>query len=163
MIVFIPCSGAGCKPGDYDGEWLPRDCPGCGEAAIIGHGRRRRQAHDHLHVWIRVRRGLCNRCHHTLTALPCWCVPKAHYSLPARQQAVARLAAGNGFEQAAPDCLDPEREADPSTIRRWAWRRIESLWICAASRYADLFCAPTLLAWDFRTAARILVVEPSPP
>ena len=83
--------------------------------------------------------------------------------MAARQQAGARLATGNGFEQAAPDCLDPDRVADPSTVRRWAWRRMESLWICAASRWAAFLYAPTILAWDFRAAARILSVEPSPP
>src|SRR5258708_5211842 len=105
------------------------------------------------------------RLSRTLTALPAWCVPRAHYSRAARRQAVARLAAGDGFEQAAPDCLDPDRVADPSTIRRWAWRRIHSLYVCAASRCAAffLFCAPTLLAWDFFAAARMLIVEASPP
>jgi len=40
-IVFIPCSGTGCEPGEYDAEWLPRDCPRCGVISIIiGHGRR---------------------------------------------------------------------------------------------------------------------------
>ena len=46
VIVFIPRSGDGCKPGEYDAEWLPRQCPACCQLAIIGHGRRRRQAHD---------------------------------------------------------------------------------------------------------------------
>ena len=155
MIVFIPRSAEGCKPGDdYDGEWLPRQCPGCGKVAVIGHGRRLRQAHDRVHDSIRVRRGLCNHCDRTLTVLPHWCVPRASYNLSAREQAMARLASGETLEQAAPDCRDPHRIADPSTIRRWFWRRIESL---------RFFCRPTLLAWDWRAAAAILIVERTPP
>jgi len=29
---LFPFSGAGCKQGEFDGEWLPRDCPRCGQA-----------------------------------------------------------------------------------------------------------------------------------
>jgi hypothetical protein len=46
VIVFIPRSGDGCKPGNGGSEWLPRRCQACGEVAIIGHGRRRRQARE---------------------------------------------------------------------------------------------------------------------
>jgi hypothetical protein len=76
---------------------------------------------------------------------------------------MARLADGRTPEQAAPDCLDPDRIADPSTIRLWAWRRIESLLVCAAAGWTALFCAPTILAWDFRAAARILIREHASP
>jgi hypothetical protein len=76
---------------------------------------------------------------------------------------MARLADGSTPEQAPPDCRDPNRVADPSTIRRWVWRRIASLLACAAAGGAALFCAPTLLAWDFRAAARILIVEHASP
>jgi hypothetical protein len=31
---------------------LPRRCPLCGNDTIIGHGRRRKQAHDQQHDWI---------------------------------------------------------------------------------------------------------------
>ena len=160
MIVFIPFSGDGCKPGEYDQEWLPRDCPGCGEGPIIGHGRRRRVAHDHLRIWIRVRRGLCNHCHRTLTALPAWCVPHAAYSLAAREQAMTRLADGRTLEQAAPDCLDPDRVADSTTVRRGAGRRMVSFLVCTSR---GLFCPPTILAWDFSAVSRILSVEHASP
>jgi hypothetical protein len=156
VIVFIPCSGAGCKPDEYDGEWLPRDCPCCGQMAVIGHGRRCRQAHDRLHDSIQVRRGICRRCHRTLTVLPCYCIPGAQFSLPARQEAMARLAEGQTLEQAAPECRDPDRIADPSTVLRWAWRRIQSL------RFA-FRRTPTILAWDFFAVSRMLSVEASPP
>src|SRR6266700_3555480 len=143
VIVVIPCPADGCKRGEYDAEWLPRDCPCCGWiSVIIGHGRRFRQAHDDRHDSIWVRRGICRHCGRTLTVLPWWCVPWGHYSLPAREQAVARFAGGKTLEQAAPDCRDPNRIADPSTIRRWAWRRIASLpWWLAAVR--NFFCVPT--------------------
>lgn len=155
MIVVIPCPADGCKPGECDAEWLPRDCPCCGWIAIvIGHGRRFRQAHDDLHDRIRVRRGICRHCDRTLTVLPHWCVPKAPYNLPVRVEALDRLAAGRTLEEAAPHCRDPDRIADPSTIRRWFWRRMESL---------RFFFSPTILAWDWRAAARILVTEASSP
>jgi hypothetical protein len=162
VIVFIPCSADGCKPGEYDPEWLPRRCPGCGQWAIVGHGRRWRQAHDQIHDWIRVRRGLCGSCDRTLTVLPWWCVPGGHYSLAARQEAIGRLARGLALEPAAPACRDPDRVAAPATIRRWAWRRLESLAAGVAVGWT-LFRAPTLLVWDWRAALPILVPELSPP
>jgi hypothetical protein len=81
-------------------------------------------------------------------------VPRAPYNLPAREEAIHRLTAGETLEGSAPDCRDPNRIADPSTIRRWFRRRIESLWF---------FFSPTILAWDWRAAARILIVERIPP
>jgi hypothetical protein len=151
VIVFIPRSGDGCKPGGDDAEWLPRQCPACRQVAIIGHGRRRRQAHDGIRDWILIRRGLCKICGGTLTVLPGWCVPGAPYSLLARQQALDRLGQGMPAQQAAPHCRDPDRLADTSTVRRWFWRRVES--------FPFLAWAPTLFAWDWRAASRILIAE----
>ncbi|MDP2999026.1 MAG: DUF6431 domain-containing protein [Bryobacterales bacterium] len=155
MIVFIPRFGEERKSGQSDSEWLPRRCPVCAENAIVGHGRRRRQAHDGIHDWILVRRGVCKICGSTLTVLPARCVPGAPYSLIARQQALAALARNSPVDQAAPQCRDPDRIADSSTVRRWFWRRIESLrfWLAA----------PTPLAWDWRAAGRILIAEPLAP
>lgn len=160
MIVFIPCSVAESKLEGYDSNWLPRQCPLCRQLAVIGHGRRWRSAHDQTQDRIRIRRGLCNHCEGTLTVLPPECIPRASYNLAARQQAMDRLAAGRSMEQAAPDCLDEDRVADPSTIRRWAWRRIESLWVAASLGWS--FWVPTLLAWDWRAILRILSAEPTP-
>jgi hypothetical protein len=81
-------------------------------------------------------------------------VPRAIYNLPARNQAMQRLAGGEPLERAAPDCRHPDRIADASTIRRWLRRRIESL---------RFFLSPTLLAWDWRAAAGILIGESAPP
>ena len=50
------------------------------------------------------------------------------YSLHCRQQACERIAAGDSAEQAAPHCKDPSRLPDPSTVRRWAQRRLLSVW-----------------------------------
>ena len=162
VIVVIPYPADGCKPGEYDGEWLPRRCPGCGVGGIVGHGRRDRQAHDAGHAWIRVRRGICKICGRTLTALPWWCVPRALYTLLARQAAIEGVATGQSAEQAAPDCLDADRVADACTIRRWAARRQESLplWRAVAQLF---FRAPTILAWDFPAMAGMLRMEPLPP
>ena len=77
---FIPCSDAGCK---FDPEWLPRCCPACGAIAVVGHGRRARQAHDRASARIRVRRGVCTQCARTITVLPPYCIPRAVYNLPA--------------------------------------------------------------------------------
>lgn len=154
MIVFIPCFGSGCKPGEFDGEWLPRDCPGCGETAVIGHGRRFRQAHERGRDSILIRRGLCSHCRRTLTVLPAWCVPRSHYTLVARAEALARLAEGKTLEASAPRCLDPDRVADPSTIGRWFRRRFISL---------RFFSSPTILAWDFIAISLILIREHPPP
>jgi hypothetical protein len=151
-----------CLGSDSDGEWLPRRCPGCGVVAVVGHGRRVRASHDVLHDSIRVRRGFCNHRNHTLTVLTAGCVPRAPYSLAAREQAMDRLASGSTLGQAAPDCRDPDRIADPSTIRRWGLAAHRSFpFLVAVARH--ILGAPTILAWDFRAAACILVVEPSSP
>jgi hypothetical protein len=94
-------------------------------------------------------------CGGTLTVLPGWCVPGALYNLPARRQALDQLGQGLPLEQAAPYCHDPDRLADPSTVRRWVWRRIQSLRFLA--------WATTLLAWDWHAASRILFAEPFSP
>jgi len=90
-----------------------------------------------------------------VTVLPARCVPGASYSLTARQEGLQRIADGMAVEQAAPDCLDPNRIADPSTLRRWFWRRMESLAFA-------LYRVATMFAWDWRAAARILIPEPNP-
>ncbi len=154
MIVLIPRSEAGCKPGEFDPEWLPRRCPGCGETAVIGHGRRWRQAHDRLHDAARIRRGLCKGCWRTITVLSRACIPRAVYNLPARIDALTRVADGAGLEQAAPECRHPDRVAAASTIARWCERRIESPPVFAL--------AHTLFAWDWSAAARMLIVETAP-
>jgi Domain of unknown function (DUF6431) len=144
---------------------LPRQCPLCGDATIIGHGRRLRQAHDDRseHIW--VRRGICRPCRKTFTVLPNWLVPSGHYSLRCRQQACDRMGAGDSAEQAVPECKDPSRLPDPSTLRRWVQRRLFSLWcwIGTGGLGAHFLSTPTLLAWDLGAVCRSLRLEDRSP
>jgi hypothetical protein len=123
-ILFIPLSGNYCNP-DFDwaaagGEPIIRFCPKCLRDTIIGHGRRRKQAHDESHDWIETRRGLCKRCEETFTFLPVFSLPYTQYSLIARSQALRRYFLEQGsWEGAVPTLKDPDRVPDPSTLRRW--------------------------------------------
>ena len=86
----------------------------------MGHGRRRKQAHDEHHDWIQIRRGRCIRCGRTFTFLPLFSLPYTHYSLLARWQALLRRFAEHcSWEEAAPKFKDADRLPDPSTVRRW--------------------------------------------
>jgi hypothetical protein len=72
------------------GGAILRQCPVCLSDSIVGHGRRRKQAHDENHDWIPIRRGLCNLCGKTFTFLPPFSPPYCHYSLIARSQSLRR-------------------------------------------------------------------------
>jgi len=123
-ILFIPLPAAPCN---LETEWaeagaevILRRCPLCLQDSIIGHGRRQKQAHDEHHDWIGIRRGVCNPCGKTFTFLPLFSPPYSHYSLIARSQALRRrFLEGCSWEAAAPAVKDPDRVADPSTLRRW--------------------------------------------
>jgi len=122
-IVFIPHSVA---QGKLEADWaepaegILRRCPVCMLDSVVGHGRRRKQAHDEEHDWITIRRGICRPCGKTITFLPVFSLPYSHYSLIARSEALWRFfVAGFSWEQAAPPVKDPHRIADPSTLRRW--------------------------------------------
>jgi hypothetical protein len=107
-------------------EIILRRCPICSQDSIIGHGRRRKQAHDEGHDWISIRRGLCNLCGKTFTFLPPFSLAYSHYSLLARSQALRHyFLEGRTLETAAPAVKDPDRVADPSTLRRW-FRSLDS-------------------------------------
>ena len=128
-ILFIPLSAAqnnldaDCAGADAD---IVRRCPICQCDSIIGHGGRRKQAHDEDHDWILIRRGLCNLCGKTFTLLPPFSPPYCHYSLIARGQALRRyFVEGCSWEDAAPVVRDANRVADPSTLRRW-FRQLDS-------------------------------------
>jgi hypothetical protein len=129
-ILFIPLSAAQYN---LETDWaeagadgILRRCPICSEDSIIGHGRRRKQAHDEQHDWIGIRRGLCNRCGKTFTFLPPFSPPYGHYSFIARSEALRRhFLEGRSCEAAAPTVKDPDRVADPSTLRRW-FRSLDS-------------------------------------
>ena len=157
VIVVIPCSGDERKPGEADNIRLPRQCPGCQALAVVGHGWRRRLAQDQTHSWIRVRRGFCKACRHTVTILPAECIPGSHYSFPYRRQTLEHVAAHVTAARAAPDCLELDCVADESTVRRWWKRRLESL-----ARLKNKL-TPTLFAWDHFAGRRILIPETNSP
>ena len=144
---------------------LPRRCPVCRNDTIIGHGRRLRHAHDDQHECIWVRRGICQPCKKTFTILPDWLTPSGHYSLHCRQQSCERIAAGDSVELAPAHCKDPTRLPDPSTLRRWAQRRLLSLWcwLSAGAQGEHFLHRPTLLAWDLGAICRILPIEARSP
>ena len=128
---------------------MPRHCPFCDRDSIVGHGRRRKQAHDDKHDWIWVRRSRCPPCKKTFTVLPVWSPPSGHYSYECRQQAWDAVARG----KPSPHCRDSTRLPDDSTLRRWAWCKFISV-LCGLimSRWpvrAYFFSTPTILAWDF--------------
>jgi len=124
-ILFIPLSAPPRKL-ETDGaedcdQVILRRCPGCEGDSIIGHGRRRKQAHDEHHDWIGIRRGRCPGCGTTFTFLPLFSLPYSHYSLLARCQALRRRFLEHcSWEEAMPTLKDPNRLPDPSTLRRWA-------------------------------------------
>jgi hypothetical protein len=144
---------------------LPRRCPACRDDTIVGHGRRFRQGHDDQHDCIWVRRGICQPCRKTFTILPDWLAPYGHYSLHCRQQSCERIAGGDSAEQAAPHCKDPTRLPDPSTVRRWAQRRLLSVWywLRAGAQGEHFLQTPTILAWDLAALCRILPIEARSP
>ena len=146
-------------------DLLPRRCPVCRDHTIIGHGQRRRQAHDDRHERIWARRGICHPCGKTFTVLPDWLAPAGHFSLRCRQQACASIASGDSVEQAVPHCKDPSRSPDPSTLRRWAQRRLLSVccWVKAGAVGLHLLRSPTLVAWDLNAVCRILPLEARSP
>jgi hypothetical protein len=97
--------------------------------------------------------------------LPDWLAPAAVFSLRCRQQAFERIAAGHPLEQAAPHCRDLSRSPDPTTLRRWAYRRLCSIacWLRMVALSGRFFRLPTILAWDFGVAGRILPFEARSP
>ncbi|HKW35281.1 MAG TPA: DUF6431 domain-containing protein [Candidatus Acidoferrum sp.] len=124
-ILFIPFS---VSPHKGEDDWardcdqvILRRCPVCECDSIIGHGRRRKQAHDEHHDWISIRRGRCPGCEKTFTFLPLLSLPYTHYSLLTRGQALQRrFVEHSSWEEATPTLKDPNRVPDPSTLRRWA-------------------------------------------
>jgi uncharacterized protein DUF6431 len=114
-------------------------------------------------MWIR--RGVCRRCQKTFTFLPDWLVPFGHFSLRCRQQGCERIVAGDSTEQALPHCKDPTRLPDPSTLRRWAQRRVLSLWCLVKTALGQKYflAAPTILAWDLTVGCRMLRFEAKSP
>ena len=166
VILFIALPEVdNIDPGVIPLNLLPRQCPVCRNHTVIGHGRRLRLAHDDRHERIWARRGVCHPCGKTFTVLPDWLAPSGHFSLRCRQQACECIAAGDSVEQAAPHCKDPSRSPDPSTLRRWAQRRVLSVccWLKAGAIGQHFLAAPTIVAWDLGALCRILPIEAKSP
>ena len=93
-IVFISLSAAQSNLeadwADAGGEEVMRRCPVCLLDSIVGHSRRRKQAHDEHHDWIAIRRGVCLSCGETITFLPRFSSPHTNYSVIARSDAGSR-------------------------------------------------------------------------
>ncbi len=165
MTVFIPQTDLAINPyGEPDWEWLPKLCPVCGQGSVIGHGRRRKQAHEPGRTWIVVRRGISKCCKRTWTVLPAWSPPGTHYSLRTRQQSGVRYCSGERLEEAAPVLADPDRTPDAATLRRWFERRVDSLrcWLRLLRPLRMWLTPPTIVAWDWPAALRILIPESNP-
>ena len=98
--------------------------------------------------------------------LPRWLIPGGHYSWEARRQA-EQLALEQQLpaEQCIPEIADPQRSIDPSTVRRWLHRRWESLMtgLLGLGGFPLLALPPTLFAWDWKAASRILIAEVNSP
>lgn len=119
--VSVPLERLAAGWAEDSDEIILRRCPICEQDSIVGHGRRRKQAHDEHHDWIRIRRGRCVRCGRTFTFLPVFSLPYTHYSLLARCEALLhRFVEHCSWEKAAPKFKNPDRVPDSSTVRRWS-------------------------------------------
>jgi hypothetical protein len=130
VISFISPSAAENNPAiDWAGtaaEQINRQCPECLDDSVIGHGWRRKQAHDEQHDWIAIHRGYCGRCLKTITFLPEFSLPYTHYSLITRSQALELyFIGGRSLDLATPLVRDPNRVPAASTLRRW-FRSLDS-------------------------------------
>lgn len=160
MIIFVPHSAEEDKPWE---EWIQRWCPRCEKEAIVGLGRRTKQAHDDRHDWIRIRRGLCQACRTTFTFLPVWSLPYTHYSLFCRQQAYERYGREHSADRAVPPMRDPARQPDPSTILRWLRHGASGALRWLKPYLLAFRRAPTILAWDASRLWRTLIHESRSP
>lgn len=144
-VLFVSVAA---PPQKRDVDWaedcdkiILRRCPVCERDTIIGHGRRRKQAHDEHHDWIWIHRGRCADCGTTFTFLPLFSLPYTHYSLVARSQALQRRFAEQcPWEKALPKLKDPDRSPDPTTVQRWA---------------SGLDCSQLLVSFISQTVTRV--------
>jgi hypothetical protein len=125
--MFIPLC---VPPHKLETDWaascagvILRRCPICGCDSIIGHGCRRKQAHDAHHDWIGSGAVAAAAAGRPSPFLPLLSLPCTHYSLLTRCQALRqRFVEHCSWEEATPTptLKDPNRVPDSSTLRRWA-------------------------------------------
>ena len=134
---------------------LPRLCPLCQDDTIIGHGRRLRQAHDDQHDRIWVRRGICRLCGKTFTVLPNWLAPSGHFSVPCRQQACERIAAGDteASSAALQGSITLARCIHGASLGTAATTELVVLGQIPGQHFLQV---PTIVAWDLPALCRIL-------
>ena len=119
--MYVPLGQLAVRWADDCDQIIIRRCPFCEKDSIVGHGWRKKQAHDEHHDWIRIRRGVCSKCGMTFTFLPLFSLPYTHYSLLARSQALRRRFEEHCcWEKAVPQLKDADRVPDASTVRRWS-------------------------------------------
>ena len=120
-----------------------RDCVVCGARhALRRLGRRCRQLLDAIVTLVWAVRLRCKLCGTWFTLLPAFVLPGHHYS--------ARVIAGCVARPQAPVALvDPDRQPESSTIRRWA-RKFTKTCALAASR---LVAAAATLAAGWKNVA----------
>ncbi len=118
--MSVPLQQLAARWAEVCNEIIIRRCPFCEQDSIVGHGRRRKQAHDEFHDWIWIRRGRCLFCGTTFTFLPLFSLPYTHFSLLARSRALwRRFQEHCSWEKAMPQLKSADRVPDGSTVRRW--------------------------------------------
>jgi Domain of unknown function (DUF6431) len=120
VTLSVPLKQLAARWAEVCNEIIIRRCPICEQDSIVGHGRRRKQAHDEFHEWIWIRRGRCLLCGTTFTFLPLLSLPYTHFSLLARSRALWRRVQEHcSWEKAMPQLKSADRVPDGSTVRRW--------------------------------------------
>lgn len=158
-ILFVPVSAgreqlAASWAEDCD-QIILRHCPICKRDSIVGHGRRRKQAHDEYHSWIGIRRGRCPDCGTTFTFLPLFSLPYTHFSLFARCQALwLRFREHCSWEKAVPRLKDADRLPDASTVRRWS-RELDCSELAVSFRRQTMACVARWLQRGNRSDAQM--------
>ena len=121
-------------------------------AGGLCRGRRFRQAHDENNITNTFGCAAESVILAGRPSLSCRIGCRLHHRsvLWCRQQACEHIATGDSVEQAGPHCQNLSRSPDPSTLRRWAHRRLLSIscWVKVRAIGTLLLWTPTILAWD---------------
>ena len=160
-ILFIPLSAAQFN---LEADWAEVACrSSCAIArfalqdSIVGHGRRREQAHDQHHNWIGIRRGLCSRCGKTFTFLPPFSSPRPLQLPSPAARRRPRLPGRPSLGRRGSPRQRPRSRGRSSPLRRWC-RTLDS------SRPPFSFLRETIPGFHRRVARqnRVLVHDSLP-